>query len=102
VTDVRIAFDWDPAKAAGNLQKHGVAFEDAMAVFSDPLALSRLDDPSAYEMRWVTIGMAIDRLLLVVHTYVEIDEEVVYVRMISARRPTKREKRSYEQAPEQD
>jgi hypothetical protein len=38
---MRYEFDWDPAKAASNLAKHGVAFEDAIAVFHDPLALSR-------------------------------------------------------------
>ena len=58
---MRIEFDWDPAKAASNLDKHGVSFEDAMAVLSDPLALSRLDDDSAHETRWVTIGMGAAR-----------------------------------------
>jgi hypothetical protein len=41
---MRIDFDWDPAKAAGNAAKHGVAFEEAMTIFRDPLALSLLDD----------------------------------------------------------
>ena len=39
---MRFEFDWDPAKAESNRRKHGVAFEDAMGVFADPLALSRL------------------------------------------------------------
>lgn len=38
---MRFEFDWDPAKAESNRRKHGVAFEDAMGVFADPLALSR-------------------------------------------------------------
>ncbi len=41
---MRYAFDWDPVKAASNLAKHGVTFDDAMGVFRDPLQLSRLDE----------------------------------------------------------
>ena len=81
-----IQFDWDPAKAVSNLAKHGVAFEDAMLVFSDPLALS-VPDPlvAGGEERWITIGLAGPALLLlVVHTHIEIDAETVYVRIISA------------------
>ena len=43
---MRFEFDWDPAKAESNRRKHDVAFEDAMGVFADPLALSRLDEDS--------------------------------------------------------
>ncbi len=43
---MRIVFDWDAAKAASNARKHGVAFEEAMTVFRDPLARSMLDDDS--------------------------------------------------------
>ena len=43
---MRFEFDWDPAKAESNWRKHGVAFEDAMGIFGDPLALSRLDEES--------------------------------------------------------
>src|SRR5262245_46994148 len=56
---MRIAFDWDPAKAASNVAKHGVTFREAMTVFRDPLAMSLLDDDSsADEERWVTLGLA--------------------------------------------
>jgi uncharacterized DUF497 family protein len=67
---MRFEFDWDPAKAESNRRKHGVSFEDAMGVFSDPLALSVLDDESGQgEERWVTIGRnPASQLLLVVHT----------------------------------
>jgi uncharacterized protein len=69
---VRYEFDWDPAKAAANLAKHGVAFRSAMTVFLDPLARSRPDeDNSDEETRWVTLGEASNGLLVVVHTYVE-------------------------------
>ncbi len=95
---MRLAFDWDPAKAASNLAKHGVAFEDAMGVFLDPLQLSRLDDdPGAAEERWVTLGLAGgSKLLIVVHTYVEVSDEAL-IRIISARSPTRREVRQYEE-----
>lgn len=96
---MRYEFDWDPAKAASNIAKHGVSFEDAMSVFLDPLALSRPDDGSGFdEERWITIGQSIDmKVLLVVHTYVEISDALAVIRIISARRPTKHEIRQYEE-----
>lgn len=98
----RLEFDWDPAKAAGNLTKHDVAFEEAMTVFLDPLALSQPDDDSTSEERWITVGLSRDtRLLLVVHTHAELDENRAHIRIISARKPSKRERRQYEQAPPQ-
>jgi hypothetical protein len=93
---MRIEFDWDPAKAASNRERHGVTFDDAMAVFLDPLALSRPDDDSLDEERWVTLGAAgPGRLLLVVHTYIDQQSDTLTVRIISARRPTRRETRQY-------
>ena len=95
---MRFVFDWDPAKAASNLSKHGVAFEEAMGVFLDPLQLSRLDeDHGDFEERWVTLGMAGGaKLLIVVHTYAEVGGEAM-IRIISARLPTRREVRQYEE-----
>ena len=80
---MRFEFDWDPAKAENNRLKHGVAFEDAMGVFADPLALSRLDEESGQaEERWVTIGRnPASNLLLVVHTYIELSEERAAIRI---------------------
>jgi uncharacterized protein len=99
----RFEFDWDPAKAASNLVKHGVSFDEAMTVFTDPLALSRLDGAhGAAEERWITIGLSRTiNLVVVVHTHVELDERRAYIRIISARIATKREKRDYEEAPGQ-
>ena len=99
---MRIEFDWDPAKAASNRSRHGVAFEDAMAVFLDPLALSKLDeDSSDREERWITIGgREPGRILLVVHTYSEITSDTAVVRIISARPPTRREVTQYEEGVE--
>lgn len=92
---VRISFDWDPAKAAGNHGKHGVSFEEAATIFRDPLALSIVDPDSHHEERWVTVGQAAGgNLLLVVHMWAE-TAATTTVRIISARRPTAREARQY-------
>ncbi len=94
---MRIDFDWDPAKAASNTAKHGVTFGEAMTVFRDPLARSILDPGHGTgEERWVTLGeAATGSLLVVVHTWAEIDAERTAVRIISARRPTRNEARHY-------
>ena len=96
---MRFEFDWDPAKARSNRVKHGVSFEDAMAVFADPLALSRVDEDQTFaEERWITLGVVgIGRLLLVVHTYIEISSDRIAIRIISARHATRREARQYEE-----
>lgn len=95
---MRLQFDWDAAKAAGNLRKHGVAFEDAMPVFLDSLALTVADAGGEYgEERWVTVGMGGGgRLILAVHTHWRADADLTVIRLISVRRPTKRELRDYE------
>jgi hypothetical protein len=72
-----------------------------MTVFRDPLARSILDpDRGADEERWVTLGQAsTGNLLLVVHTWVDINPARVAVRIISARRPTRNEARQYRENP---
>jgi uncharacterized DUF497 family protein len=94
---VRIDFDWDPAKAAGNAAKHGVTFQEAMTVFVDPFAHTIPNpDHSADEERWVTMGEATTgNLLVVVHTWREMGPSRTVVRIISARRPTRSEAREY-------
>lgn len=98
--DTIYEFDWDAVKASLNLHKHGVSFEEAMAVFHDPLNMTRFDHGhSESEERWVTLGLSAHGvLLLVVHTYSVIDTQHVGVRLISARRPTKREAQQYYEA----
>lgn len=60
-------FEWDPTKAAGNLIKHGVSFDDASSVFGDPLAMSIPDpDHSVDEDRFLTTGLSTEQRLLVV------------------------------------
>lgn len=85
-------FRYDPAKAAANLKKHGVSFADAEGVLEDPLALTVQDPDSEGETRFITIGMGNAGELLVV-VYTERNDEY---RIISARRPTRKERRSYE------
>jgi uncharacterized protein len=88
-------FEWDAAKAKVNLHKHGVDFEDATLVWSDPLHLVRFDRVEDGEDRWHALGIAAGIvLILVVHTYP--DEDDGRVRIISARRATKAERRAYE------
>jgi uncharacterized DUF497 family protein len=90
-------FLWDPIKAKLNLKKHLISFELAITVFDDPYHLSSLDSGASKEERWVTVGLAADRAtLIVVHTYVkQIDDEMI--RIISARKATRSERRQYEE-----
>jgi hypothetical protein len=92
-------FEWDPTKALSNVRKHGISFEQSATVFLDALALTVYDAMSSQdEERWFTLGFdAGGRLLAVAHTYREIAPGHARVRIISARRATRRERRSYEQ-----
>jgi hypothetical protein len=86
--------EWDSAKAASNLRKHRVSFEDASSVFYDSLAVTGADpDHSEGEERMITFGMSPARQLLVVsHT-----ERGEAIRIISARMATRTERRIYEE-----
>ena len=90
-----IKFEWDPAKAASNLKKHGVSFEEAQTVFYDEFAVQFYDDPhSAEEDRFLMLGMSSGaHLLLVCHC--ERDGGDI-IRIISARKATKKESSYYE------
>ena len=85
-------FQFDPAKAAVNLKKHGVSFADAEGVFYDPLAIHQLDPNSDDEERFVAVGMGSTGTVLVV-VYTLRGEEI---RLISARHATRHEVKSYE------
>jgi uncharacterized DUF497 family protein len=91
-------FQWNPAKALYNACKHGVTFDQAAAVFLDALALTVYDEANSQnEDRWFTLGYdASGRLLAVAHTYDVTGPTNVRVRIISARKATKRERRVYE------
>jgi hypothetical protein len=85
-------YQWDPKKAAVNLEKHSVDFADAVGVFEDEWALTIKEEYIEGEQRFVTMGMDfLGRVLVVVYTYRNDD-----IRLISARRATKRERRAYE------
>lgn len=95
---VTMLFDWDPDKARVNLKKHGVSFELAITIFSDPLHLSIPDSKSSGEERWVSIGRAANATtLVVVHTYKERTPVGEVIRVISARKATKKERIEYEE-----
>jgi hypothetical protein len=86
-----VAFEWDPKKAASNFKKHGIDFADAATVFGDELGVT-IPDPHAAEERFVTIGAdALGRLLVVVYVW-----RGETIRIISARRATRRERKEYE------
>ena len=89
-----MSFEWDTQKAETNRRKHGVDFADAVSVLEDPSALT-LEDEREAEERFVTMGMdSLGRVLVVVYTWRE-DR----VRLISARRATRAERRQYEAGP---
>jgi len=85
---------WDPKKAALNLEKHGVSFQEAVTVFYDEYAVEFYDDEhSEWEDRFLLLGMSSRlRLLLICHCY---REEESVIRIISARRATKAEAEFY-------
>jgi len=88
-------FEWDPAKAVGNVEKHGVSFEEAVTVFQDPLAKVHADpDHSESEPREILIGhSALNRMLLVAFA-----DRQGKIRLISAREVTRRERRDHEES----
>jgi hypothetical protein len=94
---VQYNFEWDPAKARDNLQKHKISFERGAEVFLDPLALSIYDNKhSRGEDRWITLGKdSNDILLVVIHTFREVDNNNTSIRIISARRATRHEAKQY-------
>jgi hypothetical protein len=96
-------FSWDDSKNVSNQRKHGISFEAAKLVFDDPLHVTRQDRIEDGEQRWQTVGMAGGvALLLVAHTWYETesnetDRNTERIRIISARRATKLERKVYEQ-----
>ena len=87
-------FESDAVKATANVRKHGVSFEEAVSMFLDPLAVSGPDpDHSAGESRYLTFGMSsLGRMIVVSHTH-----RTGSIRIISARRVTRKERKLYEQ-----
>jgi len=89
---MHIDIEWDADKAVANFKKHGVRFEEAATSLLDPQALAQEDADSEREARWVLIGMSTSaRLLTVVYTLREENR----IRLISARKATRKEVENY-------
>jgi len=89
-----LSFEWDARKAAANLRKHGVSFEEASTAFGDPLAAIFDDEEhSDREMREIMVGHSYGKRLLIV-SFVEMPG---VIRIISARKATKRERINHEE-----
>ena len=89
-----VEFEWDSAKSASNAEKHGVTFDEALTVFSDPLA-RLFDDPdhSTEEKREIIIGHSVHQRLLVIC----FTQRGTRIRLITARQATRLERQDYEQ-----
>ena len=92
-----IRFEWDEAKAKSNLRKHGVRFEDAMLVFADPFAMVEQDRSEGGELRWQTLGLVADIVLLLVAHTVRDEKQDEIIRIISARKAVRKERKRYDQ-----
>ncbi|WP_441004124.1 BrnT family toxin [Pseudocolwellia agarivorans] len=91
-----IKFEWDPAKASANIKKHGVSFDEAQSVFFDSYARLIPDPDSSFgEERFIILGLSSDfKALVVCHCYREPDDNI---RIISARKADKFERKQYEE-----
>lgn len=89
-----LRFEWDPVKSKTNQEKHGVSFEEAVSVFYDERAVAFYDDRnSEWEDRFLLLGISSKlRLLLICHCY-RADDSII--RIISARKATKKESKHY-------
>jgi uncharacterized DUF497 family protein len=89
-----VIFKWDVRKAASNLKKHGIDFREAATVFEDPLSMTFPDpDHSDSEQRFLTIGQTVrGQAIVIAHT-----EDSDTIRIISARKATRREQSFYEE-----
>jgi uncharacterized protein len=92
-----VTFEWDVDKNENNQRKHGISFETAALVFEDPNRLLFIDRVEKGEERWHAIGSVRGAYLFltVVHTYAEEEDGEAVVRIISARRATRHERKLY-------
>src|SRR5439155_23940845 len=92
-----VRVEWDEAKAKTNERKHGVRFEDAMLVFADPYALVDQDSIECGELRWQTLGLVgVIVLHLVAHTVRRAEQDEI-IRIISARKALRKERKRYDE-----
>ena len=90
--------DWDDKKNAANIKKHGISFEEAAEVFDDPFHISLLNERFDYnEERWITLGSTLNGKIIVIgHIYSLRENDEEYIRIITARMATKKEREKYE------
>ncbi len=87
-------YEWSPDKATANLKKHGIVFADAVGVFEDEHAITIEDKDAEGEQVFITIGLDfLLRNLVVIYTYRRLDT----IRIISARKATRKERKTYEE-----
>ena len=96
---MRCYFDWDTNKAKANRKKHGIGFEQASTIFIDPRMISVFDaEHGEHEDRWATVGIDTNGILLVViHTFQQVDADCCRIRIISARKATRKESKQYQE-----
>ncbi|HEY0281441.1 MAG TPA: BrnT family toxin [Rhizomicrobium sp.] len=94
----RIRVEWDPRKSDQNRRKHGIDFGFAMLVFYDPLKSIEIEGHEHGETRWRTVGEIDGRVFVVSHTVRE-EDDIEIIRIISARKASRRERQKYEEAP---
>ena len=92
-----VRFEWHETKARSNARKHGVRFEDAMLVFADPYALVEQDRMEGGEFRWQTLGLAGGVVLLLVAHTVRSEQADEIIRIISARKAVRKERKRYDE-----
>src|ERR1700755_1493202 len=96
-----LRFEWDARKAQANRRKHGVSFEGAALIFDAPLGEKQLQGDEHGEARWTAIGEAGGAIFFVVYTTRKKGKEEV-IRIISARKASRGERRAYQGNPEND
>jgi uncharacterized DUF497 family protein len=97
-----VRFEWDETEARSNRRKHIVLFEDAMLVFVDLFAVVAQDRIEDGEMRWQTLGLVGDVLLLLVARTVRHEREDEIIRIVSARRAIRKERKRYDENREEE
>lgn len=97
-----VRFEWNEAKAKTNERKHGVRFEDAMLVLADPFALVEQDRIEGGQVRWQTLRLVGDIVLLLVAHTIRTEEEDEIIRIIPARRAVRKERKRYDENRKKD
>ena len=99
---MRTNFEWDESKGRLNFEKHKITFDEATTIFTDPFLITFVDEfHSDKEERFISIGLSEkNRVLLAVHTEREEKQETIVIRVISCRKATSTERKSYEKENE--